>query len=225
MDTSQYQVATFDFRGRPYLVACQNLGSMPQDASWFTYEDEAVVRDRDWTIAEGDVVLDVGAAYGSYVMTALVSGAAAVHSWNPNSNENNFMRATLELNGWSDKCIIHEDGLWSKTGFLRDTDLEFSETEPVEGGFKVRTLDSYDLGLSRVDWLKLDVEGAEVEVLHGAEQLIRKYMPKVVVENHQFKDPTIQQRVKDFLGSIGYDEIRVVQYHGVSHGLHVPRAK
>ncbi len=218
------QVAQYEFRGKPYLIACKNLGSMPQDASWFTYEDEAVVRDRDWTIVEGDVVLDVGCAYGSYVLTALATGAAMVHTWNPNANENNYMRASLELNGWLDKCVIHEDGLWSKTGFLRDTDLEFTEDVPVEAAFPVRTLDSYELGLDKVDWLKLDVEGAEVEVLKGAEQLIRKFTPKVVVENHQFKDATIEARVKAFLGNLGYEEVRVVQYHGVSHGLHVPKA-
>ncbi len=213
----------FEFRGLPYKVSVRD--EIPHDPSWFTFVDEHAVRDRDWTVLPGDVVLDVGAAYGSYALTALVSGAAMVYCWNPNQDENSLLKESLALNGWSGRAVVHEDGLWGRPGFLRDTDLAFSETEPMEGGFRVRTLDSYGLPdlLRRVDWLKLDVEGAEVEVLTGAENLIRAFRPKVVVENHQFKDATIESRVAEFLHGLGYETVRVTPYHGVSHGLHVPR--
>lgn len=215
-------IKELSFRGLPYKISMREM--IPQDPSWFSFEDESIVRDRDWTISPGDVVLDIGSAYGSYALTALASGASFIHTWNPNSDENGILRESLGLNGWDEKAVLHEDGLWSKTGFLRDTDLAFSETEPQTGGFQVRALDSYELGLSRLDWMKLDVEGAEVEVLKGAEGLIRTFKPKVVVENHQFKDPTIESRVAGFLAELGYETVRVTPYHGVSHGLHVPRS-
>jgi FkbM family methyltransferase len=209
------------FRGIPYKISATER--IPQDPSWFSFEDESIVRDRDWVVAPGDVVLDIGAAYGSYALTALASGASFVHTWNPNPDENAVLLESLALNGWSDRAALHEEGLWSKTGFLRDTDLAFSETEPPAGGFQVRTLDSYELGLSRLDWMKLDVEGAEVEVLNGAAGLIAKFRPSVVVENHQFKDATLESRVVAFFSGIGYETVRVTPYHGVSHGLHVPK--
>ena len=38
--------------------------------------------------------------------------------------------------------------------------------------------------LNRVDWIKLDVEGAEVEVLKGAEQSIQRFHPVLFIEVH-----------------------------------------
>ncbi len=215
-------VKELSFRGRPYRISARN--NVPSDPTWFTYDDEAVVRERDWTVAPGDVVLDVGAAYGSYAITALVSGASLVHTWNPSQEENGIYAESLFLNGWSNKAVIHSEGLWSRPGHLVEENLSFSESEPRPGSFPVRTLDSYDLGLTHIDWMKLDVEGAETEVLSGGLRLISAFRPKIVVEHHQFKDPTLESRVSNFLSSLDYETVRVTPYHGVSHGLYVPRS-
>lgn len=208
------------FRGVPYKISASE--ETPQQPSWFSFEDESVVRDRDWAVSPGDVVLDVGSAYGSYALTALASGASLVHTWNPNAGENSVLRDSLALNGWADRVLLHEGGLWGRSGFLRDTDLEFSETEPVEGGFRVRALDGYDLGLPRLDWMKLDVEGAEAEVLAGAAGLIARLRPRILVENHVFKDPSIPARVEAVLSPLGYAHVSTHPYHGVSHSVWSP---
>lgn len=220
------EIRELSFRGNSYKIAA--LSRYPQDASWFTFDDEASVRDRDWHIKPGDVVLDIGSGFGSYALTALASGAALVHVWNPNSEENDFLGHSLAANGWSDRCVFHRDGLWSRTGFLRDTDLFFTE-EPrpdVVDLFPVFSLDdqSDGLGVERVDWVKLDVEGAEFEVLKGAEKLLRKFRPTVLVENHEFKDATILPRLRGYLPTLGYTELRTVPYHGVSHSVWTPPA-
>jgi FkbM family methyltransferase len=52
----------------------------------------------------------------------------------------------------------------------------------------IKTLDS--LELPGLDFMKIDVEGAESLVLQGAEQTIRKYKPTILFEhNYQFIDP------------------------------------
>jgi FkbM family methyltransferase len=216
-------IKEFTFRGFPYRISATE--SIPCDPSWFSFVDESEVRDRDWTISPGDVVLDIGAAYGSYALTALAAGASMVHTWSPDQTENVVLRESLALNGWSEKVIVHEDGLWSRTGFLSYTGnigVVFSETEP-SGGFPVRTLDSHDLGLGRLDWMKLDVESAEVEVLKGAAVTITKFRPRVVVENHEFMIPGIEAQVSAFFASMNYETVRVTPYHSVSHGLYVPK--
>ena len=38
------------------------------------------------------------------------------------------------------------------------------------------------LDVDRVDWIKVDVEGAEYEVLLGSEQVLRNWRPKLIVE-------------------------------------------
>lgn len=217
------EIRELTFRGRPYKIAA--LSRYPNDASWFTFEDESTVRDRDWDVAPGDVVLDIGSGFGSYTLTALAVGAAFVHCWNPNSSENDLLAHSLAANGWSDRCLFHREGLWSRTGFLRDTDLFFTESErpDVADLFPVFSLDdrSSSMPLDRLDWMKLDVEGAELHVLRGAESLLRKFRPRVLVENHEFKDPNILPGLREFMPSLGYTELRTERHHGVSHTVWV----
>jgi FkbM family methyltransferase len=55
------------------------------------------------------------------------------------------------------------------------------------------TLDAYSAHLDRIDFLKCDVEGAELLVLRGAQQTLVRWLPKLVVELNP-----------DWSGSFGY---------------------
>ncbi len=215
-------VKSFGFRGSSFRISCTE--NVPQDSSWFSFVDEAEVRDRDWDVRAGDLVLDVGSAYGSYTLTALCCGASHVHCWNPIALENDLLRESLALNGWSDRVTFHEYGLYSKAGWVNETSMAYSETEVKEFGWnRVESLDSSPIVLPEGRlWLKIDVEGAEAEVLAGSESLIRSRRPTILVENHQFKDPGIQERVHQFLLASGYSMIRCLPHHGVSHALYEP---
>jgi FkbM family methyltransferase len=230
-------IKEFVFRGKTYKIAC--LDDTPQHASWYTFEDESHIREVHWHILPGDTILDVGAAYGSYVITALSQGASYVWAWSPQGevgekSEAEMLRKTLALNGWSDKCCIIKSGVYDRVGWLHTMTQEFFVFDPRNGSdqdsyvIPVSTLDSWmsSVNLLRVDWMKLDVEGAEVEVLKGAKNLISKFHPKVQVENHVFKRASIYQEVCDLLvkGEFGvkYNEISTIQCGSISHSLYFP---
>lgn len=204
------------FKGKTFEFAQDEV-----HASHWTFEDEHSIRDALWDIQPGDVVLDIGCAYGSYSLCALAAGASRILAWNPNLHECELMQKSLELNGWENRCDFYYDGLYSGVGYLNDYHQSFSAT-PVEGSFPVRTLDSYNLVISSPTWLKIDVEGAEVEVLKGAEQFIRAHKPKILVENHEFKAAGITHRVIEYLATLDYKLVQTIPYHSVSHSLLVP---
>ena len=72
----------------------------------------------------------------------------------------------------------------------------------------IRKLD--DMNLPKIDYIKVDTEGFEIEVLKGGENMIKEYKPFVHVE---VKERILQKQgissndVEDYLTSINYKEV------------------
>lgn len=224
----------FSFRGHTYHISC--VETTPQHASWFSFVDEQSVRDASWDVQPGEVIIDVGAAYGSYSLSALACGAAQVFAWSPQGepagpSERELFLESLALNGWQDRAEVYDFGLYNQTGWLDTVSQTLSQEAPEDQGpnspvIRVQTLDSWYeatvIPKAPGYWLKMDVEGAEVEVLHSGKKLIESLRPRILVENHNFKRATIEQEVRDLLLSWGYREVSTTPYHSVSHSVYVP---
>src|SRR5439155_13867764 len=69
-----------------------------------------------------------------------------------------------------------------------------------------RRLDSIwgEAGQPEVAFVKIDVEGAEVDVIAGAERLLQRCHPALVVEvRPEQTEPEVRQR----LGALGYEDV------------------
>ena len=210
----------------------------PFDYGWV---DEQDVRDRWWHIQPGEVVLDVGAAMGSYAIPACALGAR-VYAWSPDHCASALVENIL-VNDFGNRCTVIRAGLFNRVGWLEPYTQRFLteppdsltaaiefDGHPIESEYMpVSTLDRFvfkEAQLDRVDWIKLDVEGAEVEVLNGALQTINDFWPKILVENHLFKDGEIGNKVRDLLlrQRPGYTGVEI-PYHSVSHAMYTPKAR
>src|SRR5688572_23377858 len=78
-------------------------------------DEERDFRDRYWKVREGDVVIDAGASYGAYSLTALAAGAAFVFAFEPEPTIAVDLRRNLAANGWEDRCAVVESALWDKS--------------------------------------------------------------------------------------------------------------
>lgn len=161
-----------------------------------------------WNVNANDVVVDVGAGTGSWALPAAAQGASIicfecdpmrVHALRANVAVNKDMQMTIDSRGlYSKECELDMD-MNSSSVMLQ---LGYNPTQRV----KMVTLDQLNVPSSKIDYLKIDVEGAELHVLAGAEQTIRKYKPKIICECHVFIVPNIDGYVLGWLNrlELGY---------------------
>jgi FkbM family methyltransferase len=144
-----------------------------------------------WIPQGGRVCVDVGANIGTWTRW-LAPRFQHVHAIEPNPDALPMLRANLPHN-----VTVHDVGAWhyeTVLTFTRFADSahmsSFFKEEGIDTGPKVGTIDLRccaidSLGISQaVDFLKCDIEGAEIECLLGAEQLILRDRPWLFVETH-----------------------------------------
>ena len=98
-----------------------------------------------------------------------------------------------------------------ETTFMGDRNIELSNILEVP----VDTIDSYceRNGISKIDILKIDVEGLELDVLKGAESLLRKRLIHSIIYEfgtHQMGRKEYFKDFWDFLTSVGYTSHKVM---------------
>lgn len=133
--------------------------------NWTFYHDE-VDSINEWLIpnVKGKVFLDVGSNLGIWSVVAALCGAKEIHLFEPHP---------IALREAVDNVTRVDSGalIFSTLGHVGDQTV---------GHIR---LDDYKLA-ERVDFIKIDVEGMELEVLSGAKNLIEINHPMLMVENH-----------------------------------------
>lgn len=158
-------------------------------------------------VGRGSVCVDVGAAAGVYtvVLSHLAGARGAVHSVEPLPFAHPVLSAIIRTRGGANVCR-HTVALGAASGravvrvplrrgrpvtgrsFLSTnaTDLGSNRefTEHADVVVPAETLDGFcaTLGLDRLDFLKVDVEGAELQVLEGGRDAIRRWRPSLLLE-------------------------------------------
>ena len=163
----------------------------------FTIEEHDF-RERYWNPQPGDVVVDAGASYGSYTLTALACGAD-VWAFEPEPTVMVDLERNVRENGWQNRCDLHTCGLWDKDAVvdMRSYAQHWPE-DTITDPFDMKRLDDVFTG-DRLDWLKIDTEGAEERVVRGALDTIRKHKPKMIVECHVFLEADMVQKIRALL--------------------------
>ena len=141
-------------------------------------------------------VVDVGAACGSFTLPFLVAGHP-VHSFELETASFNDMMGHIRLNSdviKPEHINGYNFGLWSS-----DVVGDFYDIKNA----RFKRLDDVLPDLTGVSFLKVDVEGAELEVLKGGAQLIQRNKPMLWVECHEIFHKGITQKVLPFLKELG----------------------
>jgi FkbM family methyltransferase len=190
------------------------------DGYWEAWLTQFVAR----VIKPGMVAVDVGANMGYYsvLFSDLVGPTGRVIAVEPLPGTALLLRRTLELNGFAGRSKVFAVAAGAAVGAAR---LRVPEGEPKNatvvavraGGdalagdeVPVMPLDDILHGETRVDFIKIDVEGFEEQVMAGLEATIERWRPSVVLEFNPLrcKDPAgLVRRLHE-----QYGELRVIGF-------------
>lgn len=148
-------------------------------------------------IHKGDVVIDCGGHVGVFTHTALAQGAAKVSAVEPDPGNIVAFKRNFEKEIGDGRVVRVMKGVWKE-----ETTLELYELEDNSGvnsvvwkkGKKftidVTTLDKVvaDQGLTHVDVIKMDIEGAEREALRGGLKTIGMMRPSILLDAYHLPD-------------------------------------
>jgi FkbM family methyltransferase len=147
-----------------------------------------------------DIVIDCGAHIGGFTRVALRAGAQKVIAIEPEIANIQAFRRNFADELKSGKVVLIEKGVWNKNGSLSlhlsktgdSHSVAIAQNAGKEEKIEVITLDSLvrDLKLPGVDFIKMDIEGAEQNALKGAGILLAKWQPRMAISSyHQLGDP------------------------------------
>jgi FkbM family methyltransferase len=177
----------------------------PASETWFVLEDAgtpgAMARSRiepeEWimeALLSEMTVIDVGAHQGRYAIqfSRRVGEKGLVLAVEPEDRNLALLTRNLELNEIHNVVPIR-GACWSRREplqFSHGSTLDLSRVmqSPAKDADLIGLpLDDLvaEVALRRVDFVKIDVEGAELEVLEGARRMLSEFRPSLFVECHR----------------------------------------
>ena len=161
-----------------------------------------------YRVHAGDVVLDCGANIGTFTREALLAGASRVVAIEPVPSNVECLRRNFQVEIAAGRVIVVAKGVWHERGhfkmnlyensaldsFVMSTRSEEPDTvAPRSLELPVDSIDAIvrELQLDRVDFIKMDIEGAERNAIRGARETILKFKPRMALATENLKDDRV----------------------------------
>lgn len=157
-------------------------------------------------LSEGSVFYDVGAAVGYYTVLAAprVGAAGRVLAFEPDPKNAAFLRRHVEINRFTN-VVVRQSAVGDRDGTATFTCGSGTGTGHLsdDGGAPV-AICRLDSMVEEHGWpthMKIDVEGAELEVLRGAQGILKRARPVIFLSTH---GEPVKQACEEHLRRLGY---------------------
>ncbi|MGI8787279.1 MAG: FkbM family methyltransferase [Pyrinomonadaceae bacterium] len=188
------EILTETFDGRKLLV---NPAPFSYQTVYFLGEYErAVTEVISKVVREGDVCLDIGANIGWYttLLQKKVGANGSVHAFEPMTHSYAALEKNVKLNSSFENIYLNNFALGDSEKeveiFVFDnlpdghaSLSKFENREYESSTVQMKTLDSYLKSgkVGNVNFVKADIEGAELFMLEGAKKLFKQAVPPIWV--------------------------------------------
>lgn len=165
---------------------------------------------------KGDVVVDAGAWTGHFTVVAarLVGRRGRVIAIEPQKLMCKQLEARMRRLNLSNVTVVNS-ALFDRISELMvpyRNDSGFNVLEPAKGTeatevVALRTLDDIlsSLNVAQVNFIKMDIEGAEIEALHGMGHTLSSMRPFVAIASYHVREgERTSSRVEEILGCSDY---------------------
>jgi FkbM family methyltransferase len=146
-------------------------------------------------------VIDCGGNVGVFSRQAFARGAERVIAFEPSSSNREAMRRNLSKEYSEGRLTIREEGVWHEQSrlFLETVTptnpganrvVSAPQGEMAGEWISLTTIDHVvaELTIPRVDFIKMDIEGAELNALRGAARTLRTHTPHLAIAVEHTKD-------------------------------------
>jgi FkbM family methyltransferase len=161
----------------------------------------------DVTVKPGDIVIDAGAWIGDF-SAYCASKKASVYAFEPTNATFQFLCETAALNGGGGVITPVKNGLGagvcqvpifvhadeSANTIISGRARDDSPSEIIS----ITTLDRFveEHSITKIDFIKADIEGAERDMLAGAVNVLKKFAPKLAIcTYHLPDDPQVLEKI------------------------------
>jgi FkbM family methyltransferase len=219
-------IATFETK-YPFRLKANLVNPEHQYLYFYGTHDERYVVTKLLKITKlGDICWDIGANIGFYtcLLASQVEDAGAVVAFEPAVRTCDYLHENVSLNQFSNVTVVNK-GLGDKT---EQRNLYYSEVGLTEGTASLKyaegrtasesvTLDTIDNLIGKLpvpDFIKIDVEEYQLEVLRGGEHCLKTHAPLLMAE---LKDVGETNRgdfseIEAYVTDLGYSLYEIGKY-------------
>jgi FkbM family methyltransferase len=169
-------------------------------------------------LRKNSIVFDIGSNMGFYTiwMSRSLGELGEIHSFEPDTKNFNRLSQNILINQFNGQFIPNKYAVSSKNGTMKMTIGFDGENHLVDSNFggvsslvNVVCLDEYcnQHDISKIDFIKIDVEGFELDVLKGGINLLTQKNIDVIqleLNGTLINSGTTKQELISFVESIGY---------------------
>jgi len=186
------------------------------------------------TLPKNPIILDVGANFGYYSIVIASSDLnGEVHSFEPVSEAFSLLTENIDRNSVSHRITPNKIAIGESKGVAEITSDRYAGNYLIDKGsydgftekVSMTTLDQYVLenNIKKVDFIKCDVEGSELQVMKGAFHILKNMKPLVmleIAEEWTSRFGYTAYNLREYMSTLGYIETSMMPAnHSDNHNL------